>query len=132
MAVGRGKGFVGPFPGDGAITAVIAPVYPLLSAIGYKLFHLDGFGAVLFSQTMNSAFSAATCWPIHGVGKTLFGERVGLASAWFWVFLPYAVLFPLEWTWDQTLAALMLALIVWATFTLRESASSLRWGRCGL
>ncbi len=132
ISLATGKGFFGPYPGYAAITAVIAPVYPFLSAIGYKLFHLDGFGAVLFSQTMNSAFSAVTCWPIHGVGKRLFSERVGLASAWFWVFLPYAVLFPLEWTWDQTLAALMLALIVWATFTLRESASSLRWSGYGL
>jgi len=81
---------------------------------------------------MNSAFSAGTCWPIHAIGKKVFGERVGLASAWLWVFLPYAVLFPLEWTWDQSLAALMLALIVCATLNLRESTSALHWSGYGL
>src|SRR3984893_2461628 len=132
LSLASGKGFFGPYPGYEAITAVIAPVYPFLSAIGYKIFHLDSFAGVLFCQTMNSAFSAATCWPIHAVGKKVFSERVGLASAWLWVFLPYAVLFPLEWTWDQSLGALMLALIMWATLALRGSTTSLHWSGYGL
>jgi Dolichyl-phosphate-mannose-protein mannosyltransferase len=132
LSLATGKGFFGPYPGYEAITAVIAPVYPFLSAIGYKIFHLDSFAGVIFCQTMNSAFSAATCWPIHAVGRKVFGEKVGLASAWLWVVLPYAVLYPLEWTWDQSLAALMLALIMWATFGLRDSASTLRWSAYGL
>ena len=132
MSLATGKGFFGPYPGYKAVTAVIAPIYPLLSAIGYKLFHRDPFAGILFCQTINSAFSAATCWPIHAIGKRIFGEQVGIASAWLWVFLPYAVLMPLEWTWDQSLAALMLALIVWATLELRESTSSLHWSGYGL
>jgi hypothetical protein len=132
MSLAMGKGFFGPYPGYKAVTAVIAPIYPLLSAIGYKFFHGDPFAGILCCQTMNSAFSAATCWPIHAIGKRIFGEQVGIASAWLWVFLPYAVLMPLEWTWDQSLAALMLALIVWATLELRESASALHWSGYGL
>jgi Dolichyl-phosphate-mannose-protein mannosyltransferase len=132
LSIATGKGFFGPYPGYEAITAVIAPIYPFLTAIGYKLFHLDSFAGVIFCQTMNSAFSAATCWPIHAIGKKVFGERVGLASAWLWVFLPYAILFPLEWTWDQSLAALLFASIIWATFSLRESTSTLHWSGYGL
>src|SRR5882762_2606566 len=132
LSLAKGKGFFGPYPGYEAVTAVLAPVYPFLSAIGYKLFRLDFFGGLLFCQTMNSAFSAATCWPIYSIGKKVFGERVGLASAWLWVFLPYAVLFPLEWTWDQSLGALPLALIMSATFALRHSTSSPPWPGYGL
>jgi hypothetical protein len=132
LSLAKGKGFFGPYPGYEAVTAVLAPVYPFLSAIGYKLFRLDFFGGLLFCQTMNSAFSAATCWPTYAVGKKVFGERVGLASAWLWVFLPYAVLFPLEWTWDQSLGALTLALIMWATLALRDSTSSPHWSGYGL
>jgi 4-amino-4-deoxy-L-arabinose transferase-like glycosyltransferase len=132
LSLAMRKGFFGPYPGYEAVTAVLAPVYPWMSAIGFRLFHLDFFGGMLYCQTMNSAFSAATCWPIHAVGKKVFGERVGLASAWLWVFFPYAVLFPLEWTWDQSLSALMLALIVWSTLNLRESTSSLHWTGYGL
>jgi len=42
------------------------------------------------------------------------------------------VLLPLEWVWDQSLSALLLALIVQATFALRVSESSLSWTGYGL
>ena len=132
FSLAQGKGFFGPYPGYEAITACIAPVYPFLLAIGIKLFHLDAFGSTVFAQAMNCAFSAATCWPIFAIGKKLFGENVGLASAWVWGFLPYAVLLPLEWVWDQSLSALLLALIVQATFALLDSDSSLSWTGYGL
>jgi fumarate reductase subunit D len=132
FSLAQGKGFFGPYPGYEAITACIAPVYPFLWAVGIKLLHLGEFGATVFAQVMNCAFSAATCRPIYAIGKRVFGEKIGLASAWLWGFLPYAVLMPLEWTWDQSLAALLLALIVQTTFTLRESDSPLRWTGYGL
>ncbi len=132
FSLAQGKGFFGPYPGYQAITACLAPVYPFLWASGIKLFRLDTFGATVFSQAMNCVFSAATCWPIFAVGKRVFGERIGLASAWLWVFLPYALLMPLEWSWDQSLAALLLAWIVQATFALRESDSTLSWTGYGL
>src|ERR1700757_3563470 len=53
LSLATGKGFFGPYPGYEAITAIIAPVYPFLSAIGYRLFHLDAFACVIFCQTMN-------------------------------------------------------------------------------
>jgi hypothetical protein len=132
FSLAQGRGFFGPYPGYQAITACVAPVYPFLWAIGIKLFHLGDFGATVFAQAMNCMFSAATCWPIFAIGKRLYGEKVGLASAWLWGFLPYAVLLPLEWTWDQSLDALLLAFIVQATFALRESDSSVSWTGYGL
>jgi hypothetical protein len=131
-SLAAGKGFFGPFPSYQAPTAILAPLYPFLWAIGEKLLHLSFYGSTVFSQVMNCVFSAATCWPIFGIGKRVFGKSVGSASAWLWVFLPYAVLFPLEWTWDQSLSALLLALIVGVTFTLNESRSSLALTGYGL
>jgi hypothetical protein len=131
-SLATGKGFFGPFPGYETVTAWLAPVYPFLWAICLRLWHLNSEALILLSQTMNCAFSAATCWPIFAIGKKLFGEKVGLASAWAWVFLPYAILMPLEWTWDQSLAALILALIVDATLRLRNSMSPIAWSGYGL
>ena len=131
-SLAAGKGFFGPYPRYQAPTAWVAPVYPFLWAIGERLLHPNFSGSVLFAQAMNCVFSAATCWPIFGIGKRVFSSRVGLASAWLWVFLPYAVLFPLEWTWDQSLSALLLALIVCVTFRLSESGPSLAHTGYGL
>jgi 4-amino-4-deoxy-L-arabinose transferase-like glycosyltransferase len=131
-SLATGKGFSGPFPGYELTTAWLAPVYPFLWSIGFRIVHLDPPSRILIGQVLNCAFSAATCWPIFAIGKKLFGEKIGLASAWAWVFLPYAILMPLEWTWDQSLAALLLAWIVEATLALRESTSPLAWSGYGL
>ena len=132
FSLAQGHGFAHPYPGYDTVTACLAPVYPFLWAIGIRLLGLGSFGATLFAQAMNSAFSATTCWPIYAIGKKVFGEKIGLASAWLWVFLPYAVLMPIEWTWDQSLSALLLALIVSGTLSLGETASSLAWTGYGL
>jgi hypothetical protein len=121
LSLAAGKGFFGPYPRYQALTACLAPVYPFLLGVGDRLFHLQSYGSTVLGQLMNCAFSAATCWPIFGIGKRVFGRGVGLGAAWLWVFLPYAVLLPLEWTWDQSLSALMLAAIVYATLRLGES-----------
>jgi 4-amino-4-deoxy-L-arabinose transferase-like glycosyltransferase len=132
LSLAAGKGFFGPYRRYEAPTACIAPVYPFLLAIGDKLFHFTLYGSTVFGQLMNCLFSAATCWPIFSIAKKVFSRRIGLASAWLWAFFPYAVLLPLEWTWDQSLSALLLALIVCVTFKLRESASSLALTSYGL
>jgi Dolichyl-phosphate-mannose-protein mannosyltransferase len=133
LSLATGKGFFGPFPGYAALTAWLAPVYPFLWAAVFKFSHLNSEAALfLLGQTMNCAFAAATCWPIFSIAKRLFGEKVGRSAAWSWVFLPYAILMPLEWTWDQSLAALVLALIVDVTLRIRESSSPLHWSGYGL
>lgn len=131
-SLAAGKGFFGPYPNYPEPTACVAPIYPFLWAIGEKLFHLSFPGATIFAQVMNCVFSAATCWPIFGIGSRAFSRGGGLASAWLWVLLPYAVLFPLEWTWDQSLSALMLTLIMYLTFVLCGSSSSLSLTGYGL
>jgi len=131
-SLATGKGFFGPFPGYELATAWLAPVYPFLWSVGFRIVHLNPSNRILIGQILNCIFSAATCWPIYAIGKKLLGERMGLASAWVWVFLPYAILMPLEWAWDQSLAALLLAVIVQATLGLRESASPLAWSGYGL
>jgi 4-amino-4-deoxy-L-arabinose transferase-like glycosyltransferase len=131
-SLAAGKGFFGPYPRYQALTAWVAPVYPFLWAIGEKLFHLNFYRSTVFGQAMHCVFSAATCWPIFAIGKRVFSRSIGLASAWLWVSLPYAVLLPLEWTWDQSLSALLLASIVVMTLVLRESGSSLSMTGYGL
>src|SRR5579864_8178043 len=132
LSLAKGKGFFSPFPGYDALTAWLAPVYPILWAVFYKAFRVSSEGLILLGLTLNCAFAAATCWPIHSIAKKLFGERMGLAAAWTWVFLPYGILMPIEWAWDQSLAALILAITIDVTLRLRDSSSPLQWSCYGL
>jgi len=133
-ALASGKGFANPFRGYEAPTAWLAPVFPLLWSVGYRIFNPEtSRGGLYFIQLVNCVFSALTCWPIFWLGTKKFGTKIGGAAAWTWAFLPLAILFPLEWTWDQSLSALLLALLLCATFYLRDAAArSMAWSGYGL
>lgn len=133
-ALASGKGFANPFRGYEGPTAWLAPVFPLLWSVGYRIFNPEtSRGGLYFIQLVDCVFSALTCWPIFWLGKKLFGLKIGGAAAWTWAFLPLAILFPLEWTWDQSFSALLLALALCVTFYLRDAAaSSMAWSGCGL
>lgn len=119
-----GHGFSSPLIGMQGPTAWVAPVYPLLLALGFKLLSMNPYHVVIFGQVLNSIFSALTCWPIYLLAKKLFGSGVALASCWTWVLLPTAILFPLEWIWDQSLSALLLTALLCATLYLPVAAPS--------
>jgi len=132
-ALASGKGFSNPFRGYEAPTAWLAPVFPALWSIGYRVFDPEtSRGGLYFCQIMNSGFSALTCWPVFWLGNRLFGRKIGTAAAWSWAFLPLAILFPLEWTWDQSLSALTLSVLLCMTYKLRDSdAKSKMWSGYG-
>jgi len=113
-----GHGFSSPLIGMQGPTAWVAPVYPFLLALGFKLLSMNPYHVVIFGQVLNAIFSALTCWPIYLLAKKLFSLRVALPSCWAWALLPTAILLPLEWVWDQTLSALLLTALLCATVYL--------------
>jgi len=117
-ALALGRGFSAPLSGMQGPTAWVAPVYPALLALGFKLLSMNPYHVVIFGQVLNSIFSALTCWPIYLTARKLFSPRVALASSWAWALLPTAILFPLEWIWDQSLSALLLSALICATLYL--------------
>jgi 4-amino-4-deoxy-L-arabinose transferase-like glycosyltransferase len=119
-----GHGFSSPLVGMQGPTAWVAPVYPFLLALGFKLLSMNPYHVVVFGQVLNAIFSALTCWPIYLLAKKLFSLRVAVASGWTWAVLPTAILFPLEWIWDQSLAALLLTALLCATIYLSAEPSA--------
>jgi len=120
-AMALGHGFSAPLNGMKGPTAWVAPVYPILLALGFKLLSMNPYHVVIFGQVLNAIFSALTCWPIYLIAKKLFSPGVALASSWTWAVLPTAILFPLEWIWDQSLAAFLLTALICATLYLLHS-----------
>lgn len=130
-AVVTGHGFAFPYPNFIA-TAWVAPVYVWILSLGVLLFPAGGQGVVLFGQILNILFSAFTCYPIYLLGKRVFRAKLGLAAAWVWAFLPVAVLMPIAFTWDQSLAALTLTVLLVLTWDVAKSSSRRLWSGYGL
>ncbi|PYU17771.1 MAG: hypothetical protein DMG32_27330, partial [Acidobacteria bacterium] len=132
-ALALGHGFSSPLVGMQGPTAWVAPVYPMLLALGFKLLSMNPYHVVIFGQVLNSIFSALTCWPIYLLAKKIFSPRVALVSCWTWAVLPTAILFPLEWIWDQSLTALLLTALICATLylpaepSIRAARDAHRW-----
>jgi len=128
LALFRGEGFSSPLAGMHGPTAWVAPAYPWLIAIALKISAGDAYAAIILCLFLNCTVSALTCWPIYGIGKSVAGREVGLASAWLWVFLPTALLFPLEWLWDPSFSAFFAAALIYWTLVISEEAPVAVWG----
>jgi 4-amino-4-deoxy-L-arabinose transferase-like glycosyltransferase len=124
-----GNGFSSPLAGMHGPTAWVAPAYPWLIALGLKFSGNGdyGYAATVLCLSLNCLMSALTCWPIYGIGKKIRSHEIGMASCWIWVFLPTAVIFPLEWLWDPSFSAFFLALLIYWTFDLPAATSLLPW-----
>jgi 4-amino-4-deoxy-L-arabinose transferase-like glycosyltransferase len=131
-SLATGKGFASPFQRDSGPTAWLTPVYPLIVAGVFKVFGVYTRTAFFVAVFLNVVISAVTCMPIFYVGKRVAGLGVGAGAAWLWTLFPNAILIPVNWIWDTSLAALLAALILWATLELPERAKWRNWIGYGL
>ncbi|MGH9664465.1 MAG: hypothetical protein ACRD9L_08600, partial [Bryobacteraceae bacterium] len=123
-SLASGKGFASPFREDTGPTAWLAPVYPLLLAGIFRMFGAYTFHAFLAAVALNILFSTVACVPIFFAGQRIAGRGVGAGAAWLWAVFPNAILLSVESMWDQSLSALLAAVVLWATLAL---AGSRRW-----
>jgi hypothetical protein len=126
-ALATGKGFSSPFRKETGPTAWLTPVYPLLVGGIFRIFGIftrSSFFAVVF---LNAILSSGACIAIFHAGKRIGGLGVASGAAWLWAIFPNAVMVPFEWVWDTSLAALLGAVIFWATLELAESQLLRHW-----
>jgi 4-amino-4-deoxy-L-arabinose transferase-like glycosyltransferase len=131
-SLAAGHGFSSPYWQETGPTAWLTPVYPVLVAGVFRVFGIHtphSFFAIVF---LNILFSTATCVPLFYLGKRVGGLGVASGAAWLWAIFPNAVIIPYEWVWDTSLAALLLATILWATIELAETQSARNWCGYGL
>jgi 4-amino-4-deoxy-L-arabinose transferase-like glycosyltransferase len=131
-SLAAGHGFSSPYWQETGPTAWLTPVYPVLVAGVFRVFGIHtphSFFAIVF---LNILCSAAACVPIFYAGKRVGGLAVGSGAAWLWAIFPNAVIIPYEWVWDTSLAALLMATILWATLEFAETQSVRGWCGYGL
>jgi hypothetical protein len=132
QAIANGQGFSNPFARNTGPTAWLTPVYPWLVVLAFKIFGVFTIRAFYFLVFLNIVFSSAACVPLLAVGRRISGVGVGAVAAWLWAIYPNAVMTPFEWIWDTSLAALLSAILLWATMRLAESRRIRDWCAYGL
>jgi hypothetical protein len=131
-SLAAGHGFSSPYWQETGPTAWLTPVYPALVAGVFLVFGIHtahSFFAIVF---LNILFSTAVCVPLFYAGKRVGGLGVGSGAAWLWAVFPNAIIIPYEWVWDTSLAALLMATILWTTIELADSQSMRNWCGYGL
>jgi hypothetical protein len=131
-SLAAGHGFSSPYWQETGPTAWLTPVYPVLVAVIFKVFGIHTPHSFFVIVFLNILFSAAVCVPLFYIGKRVGGLAVGSGAAWLWAIFPNAVIIPYEWVWDTSLAALLMATILWATLELVETQRARDWCGYGL
>jgi hypothetical protein len=131
-SIAMGNGFSSPLSVDSGPTAWLTPVYPYLLAGVFKIFGLYTYTSRVVIITLNCLLSALTCFPIYFAGKRLGGAGVGALAAWMWAFFADAIIMPVAWVWDSSLAALICACILWMTIAIHKSDRLRDWTVYGL
>src|SRR5882724_5687645 len=131
-ALASGRGFSDPFGPPTGPTAWEPPIYPHLIAGVFQVFGVYSKVSAFVLLTINSIFSALTCIPIFLIAKRIFSEKVAVGSAWAWALLPNVMFWCTRSVWETSLAALLLAVIIWLTLTLEERDGLAPWVTFGL
>jgi 4-amino-4-deoxy-L-arabinose transferase-like glycosyltransferase len=131
-SLASGRGFSSPFRIDTGPTAWMPPAYPWLLAGIFRVFGVRTYDSFLAAVGLNILCSAFTCVPIFFAGKRVGGLAVAAFAAWLWAFFPNAILNAFESMWDASLAALLAAIILWATLAIEKSERWRDWCVYGL
>ena len=131
-SIATGHGFSSPFGVATGPTTWIAPIYPFLCAMIFKVLGVFTIPSAIAVLGMNSLFSALTCIPIYLIAERTVGRQVGLWAGWTWAVVPFFMRWPITWVWDMSLSALVVSLLFLCTLDSRETVSWKKWLGWGL
>jgi 4-amino-4-deoxy-L-arabinose transferase-like glycosyltransferase len=127
----EGHGFSSPLFVESGPTAWTTPVYPYILAGIFKVFGIYARSTEIIIKILNCLLAALACFPLHALGRRLFSPGVGAAAAWCWALHTGSIFYSVVWTWDTSLSALLLTLLLWATYALDDTDRPSRWAGYG-
>jgi 4-amino-4-deoxy-L-arabinose transferase-like glycosyltransferase len=130
-SLATGHGFSSPFAGSTGPTAWVAPLYPALVALVFKVFGAFTLTAGFVMLFLNSVFAALNCIPIYRIAELTVGRRVGVASGWVWSAGLFFMSWPTTWIWEVSLSALLLSVLFLGSLRLASDDSKKSWVRFG-
>jgi 4-amino-4-deoxy-L-arabinose transferase-like glycosyltransferase len=127
----RGQGYSSPFLVDTGPTAWIAPVYPYMVAVVFRLFGIFSQASALVILGLQCAMAGATCVTIHALGRRTMGPQVALWAAWIFTVSPIFFRWPVSWIWDFTASALLLSIVLIVSLDTAQEGTKKSWGKLG-
>ena len=125
-----GQGLISPFGGSTGPTALLAPGYPAVIALVFRIFGSLTFPAAIAVMVMQVLFSAMTVLLTMHVAEKCFDSRAADLAGAFW-----AVSLPLVWMptifWETCLSALLLVGMIALALRCEEKPSRLLWALMG-
>jgi len=130
-SLATGHGFSSPFAGSTGPTAWLAPLYPALCAVVFKIFGCFTATSGFVMLFLNCVFGALNCIPICRIGELTVGRRVGLVAGWVWAVGPSFMQWPTMWIWEVSFSAFFLSVLFLYALRLANDSSVKSWGRFG-
>jgi hypothetical protein len=135
QSVLAGQGLRSPFGGSTGPTALLAPGYPAVIALVFRIFGSFTFPAAIAVMVMQVLFSAMTVLLMMHIAQRCFDSGTAELAGAFW-----AVSLPLVWMptifWETCLSTLLMAGMIALTLHCEQKASGFLWavmgGYCGL
>jgi len=131
-SIATGHGFSSPFGVASGPTAWVAPVYPFLCAMVFKVLGVFTIPSAIAVLVMNCLFSALTCITIYLIAERTVGRQVGLWAGWMWAVIPFFMRWPITWVWDMSFSALLLSLLFLCTLEIKQTTNWKKWLGLGL
>jgi len=127
----RGQGFSSPFHQDTGPTAWVAPVYPYLVALVFRLFGIYSVASAIVLLGIQCIIAASTGITIHALGRRTFGAQIGFCAARIWALSPLFFRWPVSWIWDFTASAFLLSSACIVTLDVAEKNTRKLWQSLG-
>jgi 4-amino-4-deoxy-L-arabinose transferase-like glycosyltransferase len=125
--IALGQGFSSPFYQDTGPTAWIAPVYPYLVALVFRLFGIYSIASAIVLLGFQCIIAAATGITIHALGCRTLGVCVGFWAAWIWTLSPIFFRWSVSWIWDFAASAFLLTAVFLVTLDTAEKNTRKHW-----
>jgi hypothetical protein len=135
QSLNSGRGFSSPFGGSTGSTAFLAPGYPILVGLIFRLFGSYSLVSAAVLMTLQTLFAILTVAIIMHVARRLFGAPAANLAGTLW-----AVSFPIIWLpaipWETSLSTLLLIGMIALALRCRDIPSMSLWvlvgAYCGL
>ena len=125
-----GQGLSSPFGGSTGPTALLAPGYPAVIALVFRIFGAFTFPSAIAVMVMQVLFSVMTVLSIVLVAQRCFDSRTAELAGVFW-----AVSLPLLWMptifWETCLSTLLLVGMIALALRCEQRPSSSLWALMG-